>query len=112
MLDIYSGTLINAIAQAKYDEILAIAIELEDFLDKVPDWEKATRAEVMTAMKSLDKWSQRYNDLNKAHRDFTVATATFTLPGETEKVEETMQEMINKYREVTEAIQEEDKKRG
>ena len=101
----------NAIAQSKYDEILTISIELEEYLGQVTDWEKATRAEVITAMKSLDKWSQRYNDLHKAHRDFTVATSSFPLSGETEKVEEIMQDMINKYSDVTAAIQDEDKKR-
>ena len=76
----------NAIAQSKYDEILTISIELEDFLTEIDDWEIASRAEVITAMKGLDKWSQRYNDLHKAHREYNVATSSFLLPVETEKV--------------------------
>ena len=101
----------NAVAQSRYDEILTISIELDDYLNIVTDWEKATRAEVITAMKSQDKWAQRYNDLHKAHRAFSVATSTYLLSEETEKVEDIMQEMIEKYSEVTKAIQEEDKKR-
>ena len=47
----------NALAQSKYEEILHVSTEIEEFVDKVSDWSKATRSEIMTAMKGLEKWS-------------------------------------------------------
>ena len=40
----------GAAADVKYDEILATSTELEDNLDQVADWSKATRAEIMSAI--------------------------------------------------------------
>ena len=59
----------NAVAEAKYDEILAASTELEEYLDRVADWSKGTRAEIMSAMQCLDKWSERYQAMNKAYRE-------------------------------------------
>ena len=101
----------NALAQSKYDEILHISTEMEDFLDKVPDWTKATRSEVMTAMQSLEKWGQKFDDLNRAHRDFVLATSDYMLPNESDKVEEIVEETTKKYKDVTTAIQQQDKLR-
>ena len=39
----------NALAQSKYDEILTLSIELDEFLDKTVDWSKASRSDVVTA---------------------------------------------------------------
>ena len=101
----------NAIAQSKYDEIIALASELEGYLNEVSDWSSASRAEVIAGMKSLDKWGKLYSDLNKAQRDFNVSTASFPLPEENEKVVETIHDMDELYSTVTKAIQEEDRKR-
>ena len=60
----------NALAQSKYDEILAYSVDLKDSLSEVEDWSEATRAQVITGMKSLEKWSLSYDNLNKAHRAF------------------------------------------
>jgi len=47
----------NALAQCKYDEVIALGVELEDSLKVVEDdWKSASRAQIVTAMKSLDKW--------------------------------------------------------
>ena len=56
----------SAEAEASYDEILATSTELEDGLDQVADWSKATRADIMSAMQNLDKWSERFQTMNKA----------------------------------------------
>ena len=101
----------NAVAHSKYDEILTISSELDEFLDKVSDWKKATRGEVITAMKSLEIWSRRYHDLARAHREYNVATSTYPLPAVTGKVQEILQNITYKYNDVTAAIQEEDKVR-
>ena len=101
----------NAVAMSKYDEIMLISTEFDDFLDKVPDWTKASRAEVMTGMKNLEKWGQKFNELNKAHREFVLATSTYMLPNESDKVEEILEDTTSRYKEVTRAIEEEDKKR-
>ena len=101
----------NAIAQSKYDEIIALASELEGYLDEVSDWSSASRAEVIAGMKSLDKWGKLYSDLNKAQRDFNVSTASFPLPEENDKVVETIHDMDELYSTVIKAIQEEDRKR-
>ena len=34
----------NALAQSKYDEILAYSVDLKDSLSEVEDWSEATRA--------------------------------------------------------------------
>ena len=101
----------NAVAQSKYEEIMLISTELDECLDKIPDWSKATRSEVMTAMKSHDTWGQKFAIMNKAHREFTMATSIYMLPDESDKVEEIIEEMTTKFKEVTEAIESEDKKR-
>ena len=101
----------NAVAQSKYDEILTVSNELDEVLDKVTDWKNATRGEVISAMKSLESWSHKYNDLNRAHREFTIATAEYLLPFETTRVNDLIGETTNKYEEVTAAIREEDEVR-
>ena len=45
----------SAKAQDRYDEILDIGAQMDEFLDQVDDWDKATRAEVVTAMKNIDQ---------------------------------------------------------
>ena len=101
----------NALAQSKYEEILHVSTEIEEFVDKVSDWSKATRSEVMTAMKGLKKWSVKFDDLNKAHREYTLATSDYMMPNESQNVEEVMQEITKKYKYVMAAIQNEDKTR-
>ena len=101
----------NAIAQSKYDEIMLVSTELDEFVDKIPDWTKATRSEVMTAMKSLEKWGQKFAELNKAHREFVLATSTYMMPNESDKVEEIIEDTTKKYKDVTTAIENEDKMR-
>ena len=98
-------------AQSKYDEILSLSMEMDDFLDKHDDWKTAPRSEVIEAMKSLDKWALKFSEMNKAHREFALATSNFMLPNESDKVEETIEDTSRRYREVIEAIKEEDKKR-
>ena len=101
----------NALAQAKYDEVLVISTELDEFLDQIPDWKKASRSDVMIAMKELGKWASKFSELNKAYREFTVATSTYLLPNEQEKMEECLEETTRKYNEVTRDIRDEDRKR-
>ena len=101
----------NAVANSKYEEIMLVSTELDDCLDKITDWGKATRSEVMTAMKSIETWGQKFSTLNKAHREFTMATSTYMLPDESTRVEEVIEETTKKFKEVTEAIELEDKKR-
>ena len=101
----------NALAQSKYDEILTLSIELDEFLDKTVDWSKASRSDVVTAMKSLDKWDAKFADLNKAHRDFVMATSIYSLPEESQKVEDIIEETTEKYKRVITDIQTEDKNR-
>ena len=43
----------NAVAQSKYDEILTVSVELDEVLDKVTDWKKATRGEVHEESRKL-----------------------------------------------------------
>ena len=62
-------------------------------------------------MKSLEKWEKKFADLNRAHREFVQATSTYMMPNESDKVEEVIEETTKKYREVTTAIENEDKKR-
>ena len=62
-------------------------------------------------MKSLEKWSLSYDNLNKAHRAFKVATSKFPLADEAEKVEEIMEEMSDLYSSTTKNVKEQDKKR-
>ena len=98
----------NALAQCKYDEVIALGVELEDCLKVVEDWKSASRAQIVTAMKSLDKWALTYNNLNRAYREFSVAVATYPLPDISTQVETTMQNIIARYDEVTTAVRKED----
>ena len=95
-------------AQCKYDEVIALGVELEDCLKVVEDWKSASRAQIVTAMKSLDKWALTYNNLNRAYREFSVAVATYPLPDISTQVETTMQNIIARYDEVTTAVRKED----
>ena len=101
----------NALALSKYEEINLLSTELDEFLDEEKDWTKASRSEVMTAMKTLDKWSSKFNELNKAHRDFVVSTSIHTLPNEAETVDEIINETTRKYKVVTAAIKLQDTQR-
>ena len=101
----------NALAQSKYNEILAYSVDLEDSLNEIKDWSKASRAEVITGMKSLEKWSLSYDNRNKAHRAFKVATSKFPLADEAEKVEEIMEEMADLYSSTTKNVRDQDKER-
>ena len=101
----------NALGQNKYDEIVALGVELEDQLSVVEDWSSATRAQVITAMKSLDKWALTFNNLNRAYRDFSLATATYNLPDLAPQVESTMTKLITLYNKVTKDVQDEDSTR-
>ena len=38
---------VNALAQSKYDEILAYSADLEDSLNEIEDWNKASRAKLL-----------------------------------------------------------------
>ena len=62
-------------------------------------------------MKSLEKWSLSYDNLNKAHRAFKVTTSKFPLADEAEKVEEIMEEMAELYSSTTKNVREQDKER-
>ena len=57
----------NSIAQSKYEEIMLLSTELDDHLDRIPDWSKATRADVMTAMKSMESWGQKFAAMNRIY---------------------------------------------
>ena len=101
----------NALAQSKYDEILAYSVDLNDSLSEIEDWSEATRAQVITGMKSLKEWSLSYNNLNNAHRAFKLATSKFPLADVAEKVEEIMEEMADLYSSTTKNVKEQDKER-
>ena len=90
---------------------MALGVELEDQLSVVEDWSSATRAQVITAMKSLDKWALTFNNLNRAYRDFSLATATYNLPDLAPQVESTMTKLITLYNKVTKDVQGEDSTR-
>ena len=74
---------------------MLLSTELDTFTDKITDWSKASRSEVMTAMKSLEKWNLKFSDMNKAHREFGIATSTYLLPDEAERVEQIIEETTN-----------------
>ena len=101
----------NAVAQSHYDEIVALGVELEDQLSLVEDWTSASRAEVVTGMKSLDKWARIFNNLNKAYRNFSLAVASHPLPVLSTQVDSTMTNLIALYNKVVKAVQDEDKSR-
>ena len=101
----------NALANSKYDEILVSATELEGYLTEVTDWNAATRAQVITAMKSLDKWATLYSTLNQAYREFTVATTTYPIEEISDTVQQTMDEINELYTNVVKQIRDEDTKR-
>ena len=98
-------------AQDQYDEVLAIAVELDEFLDQVDDWDKATRAEVMTAMRNLDKVADKFSSFNKAYRGFSLATSKYMQPDMSDKVEEVVEDTTEKYTRVVKDIRDQDKKR-
>ena len=101
----------KANAQDKYDEILAIGVEMDEFLDQVEDWDKATRAEVITAMKDLDKWGDKFCSLNKAYRGFCFATSKYMQPDMSDKVEELMEDTTVRYKQLVEDVKGQDKSR-
>ena len=101
----------NALAQSKYNEILAYSVDLEDSLNEIEDWSKASRAEVITGIESQEKWSLSYDNLNKAHRNFKLAISKFPLADITEKVEEIIQKTSDLYSSVTKDVKEQDKQR-
>ena len=101
----------KALALEKHDEVLALALELEGFVDEIKDWSKATRAEVISTMKSLDKWSDKFSSLNKAYREFNTATSKHKFTDFTTKVEEVMEDIIEKFNKTVESVKKEDKER-
>ena len=101
----------NATAYVKYDEILALGCEMDEFLDEVIDWDKATRAEVISAMKNLDKWSDKFGKLNKAYREFNYATSKYMIADLSDKVEDLMEDTTNRYKKLVEQVREQDNKR-
>ena len=101
----------GAAAEAKYDEILATSAELEDNLDQVADWSKATRAEITSAMQSLDKWNGTYQSMNKAYREYNIATSKYQRLDLYDRVEEVIQETTTKYKKVVEQVRQQDRQR-
>ena len=101
----------EASAQVKYDEILAIGVEMDEFIDQVEDWEKASRAEVITAMKNLDKWGDKFSDLNKAYRGFCFATSKYMQPDMSDKVEDLMEDTAKRYKSLVEDVRGQDRSR-
>ena len=98
----------HAIALSNYEEILSVSEDLDESLDKIKDWSKASRSEVMTGMKSLEKWSSKFAELNKAYREFVLATSKYQLPDEPEKVECAVAATTERYKEVTAAVNDQD----
>ena len=98
-------------AQDRYDEILDIGAQMDEFLDQVDDWDKATRAEVVTAMKNIDKWAEKFSSLNRAYRGFGLATSKYMQPDLSDKVEDLMEEVTKKYNKVVKDVREQDKSR-
>ena len=101
----------NAIAQSKYDEVIAYGIELEDYLKLKAVWSTASRSEIITAMKSLDKWALAFNNLNKAFREFTLATATYPLDDLSTQAQVTIDDLTLLYNSVTKTVRDEDQSR-
>ena len=100
-----------ASAQDQYDEILAVGIEMDEFLDQVDDWTKASRAEVITAMRNIEKWAEKFSSLNKAYRGFCLATSKYMQPDLSDKVEDLMEDTTKRYKKMVEDIKEQDKSR-
>ena len=101
----------KATANVKYDEILAVGVEMDEFLDLVEDWDKASRADVITAMKNLDKWGEKFSNLNKAYREFTFATSKYMQPDLSDRVEDLMEETSSRYKQLVEDVRKQDKLR-
>ena len=101
----------SAEAEASYDEILATSTELEDALDQVADWSKASRAEIMSAMQKLDRWSERFQTMNKGYREFNMATSKYKRVDLSDRVEEVIEAVTTKYTKVVKEVRDEDKKR-
>ena len=70
----------------------------------------ASRTQVITVRKNLDQLEKLYNNVNKGHCDFEVATATHVLPEGRVKVADIIQKLDEKYNSVTKAINEEAKR--
>ena len=101
----------SAVAEVKYDEVLAISNELGDNLDQVSDWSKASRAEIMSAMQKIDKWADKFQSMNKAYREFNLATSKHKRDDLSERVEEVIEEVTDKYNKVVKEVREQDKSR-
>ena len=98
-----------ATATKKYDEILAIDAEMDEFLDQTEDWDKATRSEVITAMKSLDKYGEKFSSLNKAYREFNFAISKYDQPDLRERIEELLEATTDRYKKFVEDVKNQDK---
>ena len=101
----------SAVAESKYDEVLAISSELEDSLDQVSDWSKASRAEIMSAMQKIEKWADKFQSMNKAYREYNLATSKHKRADLGEKVEQVIEELTEKYNKVVKEVREQDKNR-
>ena len=60
--------------------------QLDEHLDQLEDWSKGTRAEIITAMKSLDKWGEKFQAMNKSYREFNTAVSKYPKTDLSEKV--------------------------
>ena len=101
----------SAVAEVRYDEVLAISSELGDTLDQVSDWSKASRSDIMSAMQKLDKWADKFQSMNKAYREFNLATSKHKRADLSERVEEVIEEVTDKYNKVVKEVREQDKSR-
>ena len=80
-------------------------------MDQVENWNEASRTEVINAMKSLDRYSDKYASLNKAYREFNFAISKHSQPDLSDKVEELMEETSDKYKKFVEDVKKQDKDR-
>ena len=65
----------------------------------------------MSAMQSLDKWSERYQSMNKAYREYNMATSKYQRTDLHDRVEEVIEETTVKYKKVVEQVRQQDKQR-
>ena len=65
----------------------------------------------MTAMKNIDKWSDKFQLMNKAYREFNLSTSKHKKVDLTERVEEVVEELTAKYTKVVKEVRQQDKQR-
>ena len=62
-------------------------------------------------MKNLDKWGDKFSDLNKAYRGFCFATSKYMQPDMSDKVEDLMEDTTKRYKWLVEAVRGQDRSR-